>query len=220
MTPYDDAEEAEDTSGVWLSIGDLMSGLMFFFALLFIAVLAQLHDQQEQTIDRRAAVVQALVQALEANQIAVETTADGEITFKEEMLFQQGSAHLTPAGEVLLARFAPVYAEVIFSHPEFDAEISRIILEGHTSSEGDELYNLGLSLRRAQSVAEGMFSPTVGYQDPSHARLLKGKLYPAGRGPWDAAPEARGADRKVVLRLQFKGQEFLSFLGVDPEDAT
>ena len=213
------AEEADDSAGVWLSIGDLMSGLMFFFALLFVAVLAQLHDQQDQIIDRRAAVVQALVSALEANHIAVETTADGEITFKEEMLFRQGSAQLSPDGELLLARFAPIYAEVIFSNPAFEEEISRIILEGHTSSEGEELYNLGLSLRRAQSVAEGMFDDEVAFHAPEHAQQLKRKLYPAGRGPWDAAEEARSEDRKVVLRLQFRGQEFLSFLGMEA-DAT
>ncbi|WP_228015311.1 hypothetical protein [Synechocystis salina] len=32
----------EQDSGVWLAVGDLMSGLLMFFALLFIAVSAQL----------------------------------------------------------------------------------------------------------------------------------------------------------------------------------
>lgn len=206
-------EHIEDSSaGVWLSIGDLMSGLMFFFALLFIAVLAQLQDQQEQVIDRRTAIVEALVEALAQNHIEVESSADGEITFKEEMLFRAGSDQLTQDGAELVGRFAPVYADVIFSNPDFDEEITRIVLEGHTSSEGDEMYNLNLSLRRAQSVAAGMFDDEVAYRDPSHAAQLKGKLYPAGRGPWDAEETVQPADRKVVLRLQFRGDRFLAWL--------
>lgn len=211
-------EEVEDSSaGVWLSIGDLMSGLMFFFALLFVVVLAQLQDQQEQIVDRRSALVNALIDALEANQILVEANADGEITFKEEMLFTQGSDVLSEEGADLIARFAPVYADVIFSNPAFDQEIQHIILEGHTSSEGDEFYNLNLSLRRAQSVVAGMFDSDVAYVDPTHAQQLKQKLYPAGRGPWDAAEEVRSADRKVVLRLQFRGEDFLSWLLVEEQ---
>ncbi|MEO0133072.1 MAG: hypothetical protein ABIK73_09145 [candidate division WOR-3 bacterium] len=31
-------------SGVWLSIGDLMSGLLMFFALLFVTVMVQLKN--------------------------------------------------------------------------------------------------------------------------------------------------------------------------------
>lgn len=207
-----DEQFEEGAAGVWLSIGDLMSGLMFFFALLFIAVLAQLQDQQERIIDRRTAIVSALVEALEQNHIEVESSADGEITFKEEMLFERSSAELSPAGEDLIARFAPVYAAVIFSNPDFDSEIQRIVLEGHTSSEGDELYNLNLSLRRAQSVVAGMFGDTVGYMDPGHAGQLKRKLYPAGRGPWDASAEVQESDRKVILRLQFRGDAHEAWL--------
>ncbi len=205
-------EEQDQNGSIWLSIGDLMSGLMMFFALLFLMVLAELHETREQVIDRRTAVVDALLEALEANDLQVEANEDGEITFKEEMLFDRGSARLSRRGEALLTRFAPVYADVILSNPTFDEEVSRIILEGHTSSEGGEMYNLDLSLRRAHSVAAAMFNERVPYRDPTHAERLKDKLYPAGRGPWDAADDVDESDRKVVLRLQFRGEDFVAFL--------
>lgn len=46
---YEAEEELieEQDSGVWLSAGDLMSGLLMFFALLFIAVSAQLVRYEE-----------------------------------------------------------------------------------------------------------------------------------------------------------------------------
>jgi len=46
----------EEDSGIWLSIGDLMSGLLMFFALLFITVMVQLKQYQE-AIDRLPVVV-------------------------------------------------------------------------------------------------------------------------------------------------------------------
>lgn len=198
-------------AGIYLSLSDLMSGLMLFFALLFISVLARLQEAQEQVIDTRSAVITALAEALEESDVAVQTTEDGEIVFAEEMLFSAGSAALTDQGADLLARFAPVYADVILSNPDFDAEVSRIVLEGHTSSEGGELYNLDLSLRRASSVTAGLLAPDVPYRQPDHAERLKEKLYPAGRGPWDAADEVEAADRRVVLRLQFRGEEFVAW---------
>jgi outer membrane protein OmpA-like peptidoglycan-associated protein len=204
--------DSDSSAGIWLSLGDLMSGLMLFFALLFVSVLARLQEAQEHTLDTRAAVITALAEALEENDLSVEAADNGEIVFAEEMLFDAGSATLTAQGEQLLARLAPIYADVILSNPEFDAEVSRVILEGHTSSEGGELYNLDLSLRRASSVAAGMLGPTVRYRQPDHAARLKGKLYPAGRGPWDASEDVDAGDRRVVLRLQFQGEAFVTWI--------
>jgi outer membrane protein OmpA-like peptidoglycan-associated protein len=203
---------SDQSAGIWLSLGDLMSGLMLFFALLFVSVLARLQETQERTIDTRTAVITALAEALDENDLAVETADDGEIVFAEEMLFEAGSARLSDQGEDLLARFAPIYADVILSNPEFDAEVARVVLEGHTSSEGGELFNLDLSLRRASSVAAGMLGPSVAYQESDHADRLKSKLYPAGRGPWDAADSIEAQDRRVVLRLQFRGDEFMNWM--------
>jgi hypothetical protein len=39
--------QEEQDSGVYLSIGDLMSGLLMFFALLFITVMVQLNKTQD-----------------------------------------------------------------------------------------------------------------------------------------------------------------------------
>lgn len=54
MTNYKGFEiEAEDEqdheSGIYLSISDLMSSLFLFFALLFITVLVQLKEYQDQS---------------------------------------------------------------------------------------------------------------------------------------------------------------------------
>lgn len=41
-------EELDQESGIWLSISDLMSGLLLFFALLFIATQVQLQRKIDE----------------------------------------------------------------------------------------------------------------------------------------------------------------------------
>ncbi|MEH2378030.1 MAG: OmpA family protein [Nostoc sp.] len=98
----------------------------------------------------------------------------------------------------------PVYSGVIFSKPEFDQEISRVVIEGHTSSEGDDKTNLQLSLLRASSVYTYIFYdmnfPTKG--------PLSQKILAAGRGEIESDKKRDNpGDRKVVFRFQFRSDE-------------
>lgn len=66
--------------------------------------------------------------------------------------FAQGSTELKPEGKDFLRRFIPVYSRVIFSKPEIENEISRVVIEGHTSSEGDDKTNMELSVKNFKMV--------------------------------------------------------------------
>ena len=63
--------------------------------------------------------------------------------FDSDVLFDYDSALLRPSGVAALTVFAQTYVS---------EEISRIIINGHASSEGAEAYNLDLSRRRAAAV--------------------------------------------------------------------
>ncbi len=128
-----DAELTEDEdSSIYLSIGDLMSGLLMFFALLFITALLQL---AENDVPKRV-VIGNVVGQMKSNNINVKVNPDtGDISIQESILFAKGSTELKPEGKAFLRRFIPVYSGVIFSKPEFEKEISRVVIEGHTSSD-------------------------------------------------------------------------------------
>ncbi|MHC5823560.1 MAG: OmpA/MotB family protein, partial [Nostoc sp.] len=145
-----DAEIIEDDdSSIYLSIADLMSSLLMFFALLFITALLQL---AQKDVPKRGVISNVLGQ-MKSNNINVKVNPDnGDISIQESILFAKGSTELKPEGKAFLRRFIPVYSGVIFSKSEFDQEISRVVIEGHTSSEGDDKTNLQLSLLRASSV--------------------------------------------------------------------
>jgi outer membrane protein OmpA-like peptidoglycan-associated protein len=191
----------DDDSSTYLSIGDLMSGLLMFFALLFITALLQLAERDTP----KRVVIGNVVGQMKSNKINVKVNPEtGDVSIQESILFAQGSAELKPDGKAFLRRFIPVYSGVIFSKPEFDKEVNRVVIEGHTSSEGDDQSNLELSLQRSASVVRYIFYEMI---FPTKAPLSQ-KTLAAGRGEIEAdKTRDNPSDRKVVLRLQFRSDD-------------
>lgn len=201
-----DTEVEEDNSGIWLSISDLMSGLLMFFALLFIVVQVQLQEYQELYKKLPLAIQQALQQKL-GDKYAFEVDPEtGGVTIGDSILFDEGSAKLKPAGKQFLKEFIPVYSNVIFSDKLFDRQITRVVIEGHTSSKGSDRDNMELSLGRALSVSDYIFSQQLNFDTKTQ---FKQKILTSGRGEIDAnQSKDNSSDRKVVFRFQFRREDF------------
>ena len=199
-------ESGIDDSGIWLAIGDLMSGLLLLFVLLFVAAVIQLQTYVEESQERRVMIIMALREQLDERDIKAELDAEtGDISILDSVLFDEGRHQLKPEGRAFLDVFIPVYSEVIFSKPEIEEEVVRVIVEGHTSSPGTDSYNMKLSLDRANSVAGYVISQL----DFPRQRDFTSKLMAAGRGEIEADQETDvAADRRVVFRFQFRGQTF------------
>lgn len=191
----------DDDSSIYLSIGDLMSGLLMFFMLLFITALLQLAEKDAP----KRVVIGNVVGEMKSNNINVKVNPEtGDVSIQESILFAQGSTELKPEGKAFLRSFIPVYSGVIFSKPEFEKEISRVIIEGHTSSEGDYQTNLQLSLLRSSSVAKFIFSD----MNFTTKAPLSQKILAAGRGEIEAdKTRDNPGDRKVLFRFQFRSDE-------------
>ncbi|MBD0265685.1 MAG: OmpA family protein [Tolypothrix sp. Co-bin9] len=192
----------DDDSSIYLSIGDLMSGLLMFFMLLFITALLQLAEKDAP----KRVVIGNVVGQMQSHNINVKVSPEtGDVSIQESILFAKGSTELKPEGKAFLRSFIPVYSGVIFSKSEFEKEISRVIIEGHTSSEGDYQANLQLSLLRSSSVAKFIFSE----MDFTTKAPLSQKILAAGRGEIEAdKTRDNPGDRKVVFRFQFRSDDF------------
>ncbi|MEH2299256.1 MAG: OmpA family protein [Nostoc sp.] len=191
----------DDDSSIYLSIADLMSSLLMFFGLLFITVLLQL---AQKDVPKRV-VIGNVVGQMKSNNINVKVNPEtGDVSIQESILFAKGSTELKPDGKAFLHRFIPVYSGVIFSKPEFEQEISRVVIEGHTSSDGDDKTNLQLSLLRSASVYKYIF---YDMNFPTKAPLSQ-KILAAGRGEIESDKKRDNpGDRKVVFRFQFRSDE-------------
>lgn len=207
MTNYKGFEiEAEDEqdheSGIYLSISDLMSSLFLFFALLFITVLVQLKEYQDQRSKQKNIVIGTLQGQLKANNVAVKVNEEtGDVSIQDKILFDEGSAELTPKGKAFLQKFIPVYSQVIFSESAIENQITRVVIEGHASFKGEYEDNLELSLLRSLSVSKYIFSKDL---IKTKSRLSQ-KILASGRGDIESQKIDNPADRKVVFRFQFKG---------------
>ncbi|MGI0482596.1 OmpA/MotB family protein [Geminocystis sp. CENA526] len=202
---YETEEELieEQDSGVWLSVGDLMSGLLMFFALLFIAVSAQLVRYEEiiKTLPER--IINAIEEKIGDKGNLTREEKTGDITLPNEILFDEGSYQLKPQGRSFLKEFIPAFSETIFADDLISSQVSLIIIEGHTSSKGSEKDNMELSFKRALAVTE--YINSIEFPDKDK---FKQKLLAAGRGEISANQEFDSPDdRKVVFRFQFKRKD-------------
>ncbi|MDN3696187.1 OmpA family protein [Vibrio cortegadensis] len=199
-----DAEE----SGVWLSIGDLMSVLLMIFALLLISALVQISEVHENSQTTRVVIIKGINDALKGAGIEVQANSEtGDISILDSILFDRNEYRLKPSGKEFLDQFVPIYSDVIFQSKQTSDEVSRIVIEGHSSSEGSFDRNMELSVLRANSVAKYINS-----MDFAHKLPFFDKAMISGRGPIEANQEAtEPADRKVKFRFQFKDDEFLGY---------
>ena len=195
-----------DEAGVWLSVGDLMSVLLMIFALLLISALVQISEVYEGSINTRVVIIKGINDALNVAGIEVQADAEtGDISITDSILFDLDDHRLKLSGESFLNTFIPIYSGVIFQANATADEVSRIVIEGHSSSEGSFNRNMELSVLRANSVIE--FINSMKFQNKS--RFFK-KVVISGRGPLEADPDVvNSADRKVKFRFQFKDDEFL-----------
>ena len=228
-----DIEVEEDNSGIWLSISDLMSGLLMFFALLFIVVQVQLQQEMlrvqklRKDLEAEIAKAQKLERELETYKKIIEQLPlriisaiegkfgqgvlevdpkTGDVKIGDRILFDEGSAELKPAGKEFLRQFIPIYSDVIFSNEVFDRQVVRIVIEGNTSSKGSDKANMELSLKRSLSVSEYIFSDRFNFKTKEQ---FKQKILTSGRGEIDAdQSKDNSRDRNVVFRFQFRRENF------------
>ena len=163
-----------DEQESWISVSDLMAGLMMVF--LFIAII------YAKDADKRATAVTEVVtewQQLEEdiyNALKSEFGKDldkwnAEIEkdtltvrfLAPEILFETGSDVLKPQFQDILSDFMPRYIVLLVTN--FVDDISEVRIEGHTSSEWNQepeksafIKNMNLSQARTRSVLEYSFS--------------------------------------------------------------
>lgn len=165
---------SEQEENHWLSVSDLMAGLMVVF--LFIAIALMRNALIERDRIKEVAVAYQETQVNIYNALKDEFTDDLEpwnakldkdtLTFtfnSPEILFEKGDNELRPAYKELLSDFFPRYLAVLDRYRD---EINEVRIEGHTSSVWSEsaspteayFHNMRLSQGRTRSVLEYVYN--------------------------------------------------------------
>ncbi|EGR4078496.1 OmpA family protein [Vibrio cholerae] len=162
------SKTAEQGGEHWMSVSDLMAGLMMVFLFISVALMRDAVVERDKIKD--------VAEAYQKTQHAIYVSLLGEFSkdlekwgaeidrdtlsvnfTAPEVLFANGKADLTQQFQIILNDFFPRYLEVL---EQYKPTIQEIKIEGHTSSRWNhdssdyEAYfnNMGLSQSRTRAV--------------------------------------------------------------------
>ena len=223
------ATREQDTEEHWISISDMMAGLMVIF--LFIAISYMLHVKEETEKIKAIAVAYIQIQLDLYDDLEAEFKEDLKrwnadlddetltIRFKEpDVLFEPGSIDVRLKFEKILDNFFPRYIEIL-RQPKYKNEIAEIRIEGHTSSEWKEdtspeeayIENMKLSQGRTRSVLKYVLQIPLIRQSQEIRNWLKLHLTANGLSSSKLITsngiENKKESRRVEFRVRTKSEE-------------
>jgi chemotaxis protein MotB len=202
----------------WVTMTDLMTGLVLVFMVLFFYTYVNNHLEQVQKEVAKDNAAQELQKSLDEQNIkAVVEPSSGVVKISDLELFELNSSKLSPSGKAYLAKFSPAYLNSIFSNEYLNKNVEKIIIQGHTDSQTfageytqDEQYmkNMELSLNRAYEVANYMINTPYNKENGNRLRkmvLVEGASF--SNPILNNGKEDFSKSRRVELKLVMKKGE-------------
>ena len=149
-------------------------------------------------------VVAALKEAL-GNKIDIDKKT-GSLKLASNILFEVGQASLKDEAKVELKKAFEQYIGALVTNKEIRSHLDKIIIEGHTDSDGSYIYNLNLSQKRALAVMEYLL--TLDFTKKHNIRPL---MTASGRAYLDPVKvngvEDKEASRRIEIKFRLKNED-------------
>ncbi|MGM9746022.1 MAG: flagellar motor protein MotB [Paludibacteraceae bacterium] len=122
---------------VWMSVSDLMTGLMIIFLFIAIAYMRQVQENQTvltDYVETRSKLHDKLQSEFKDRPDDWQLVIGKDLSMKfnnPEVLFATGSAELTPKFKQILDEFLPKYIDILIND-SLCSRIKEIRIEGHT----------------------------------------------------------------------------------------
>lgn len=151
----------------WISLSDMMTGLMLIFLLIAVLVTMQITQEQKQR-QQSVAEYQEIKDdiytdlneafASKEDEWGISITRDLVIKFENpDLLFGTDEADLKEEYKVILDEFVPLYIGIV-NKEEYKDRIKEVRIEGHTADVSDAyptyMSTISLSQNRSNSVLE------------------------------------------------------------------
>lgn len=219
-------DESSEGNIFWITMTDLMTGLVLVFVVMFFYTYISNHIQQMEEELAKENANKALQETL--NKQDIEATVDpvsGVVKISDLELFELSSDELSDNGKAYLDKFAPAYLDSIFSNEYLGEKVDKIIIQGHTDSQtfagkftDDEQYmkNMELSLNRAYNVANYMTNTPYNKENGNKLRkmiIVEGASF--SEPVLVDGKEDYSKSRRVELKLVFKKNDKKSDKQID-----
>jgi len=209
----------EGAGAHWLSVSDLMAGLMMVFLFIAITLMREAVLEREQIKEiavayrqNQVAIYKSLMAEFERDLKRWDAAIDRDTLAFEfrspDVLFGTGETTIRPRFQEILEDFFPRYVEVLRA---YRGSIDEIRIEGHTSSEWNgsvtptEAYfkNMALSQGRTRSVLQYVYDmPAVDEERDWVKRHFAAVGFSSSRLVRDASgKEDRVRSRRVTFRV-------------------
>ncbi|MBF0462706.1 MAG: OmpA family protein [Magnetococcales bacterium] len=204
----------------WISYADLMTALaMLFLVVMSISIVAIASRPMVEKQERETAIqsiLNRLKQRAEEKNLGLEINmATNTISFGEKASFAFNSYQLSGVAQESLRSFVPLLLELEPEPREKEKNwLKRIHIEGYTDATGSYLYNVNLSLNRAQAVVCALFSVELPNSQQEKLRQLLIIDGASVTGIKQSAEESR----RVEVRLEFRQADDLGSDGTPPVD--
>ena len=162
-------------------------------------------DEIKEIAEKKADLFDELQSEFEAKGInATVNRSTGEIAVDSTVLFAVNESTISADGKAFLQKFMEAYTTVVFSE-KYQGFISKIMVEGHTDTDGAYEMNQALSKARADSVKDYCLSAECAV-DAAHIATLQTMLetigYSCDKPIYDANGEVdMAASRRVSFRF-------------------
>lgn len=149
-------------------------------------------------------VIAALKEAL-GDKIDIDKK-NGSLRLSSNILFDKGSVVLKDEAKAQLKKAFEEYIGTLVTNPKIKPHLDKIIIEGHTDSDGGYLYNLDLSQRRAFAVMNYLLT-----LDFAKKYNLQPLMIASGRSYLDAIKvngvEDKDASRRIEIKFRLKNED-------------
>ena len=178
------------------------------------AIMSEQQQKLDDIIGVRKEIVEELSREFGNSDLKVSVDEKtGAITFDSSILFDYNKSVITPSGKEFLAEFMPRYADVLLGS-KYKDNISEIIIEGHTDTEGKYIFNLQLSQRRALAVAEFCLSDDSDILKDDQLEEMRSIVSATGRSYSNPVYGEDGevdmdASRRVEILFRLKDEEMV-----------
>lgn len=152
-------------------------------------------------------VIEALKNAL-GNKIDIDKET-GSLRLASNILFERGEATLKPEAKLELKKAFEDYIGTLVKDNNIRPHLDKIIIEGHTDSDGSYIFNLKLSQDRALAVMEYLLSLEF-----SNRYNIKPLMIASGRAYLDAIKingiEDKEASRRIEIKFRLKNEDAMN----------
>jgi chemotaxis protein MotB len=226
------AHAEADEESYFVSMADMMVGLVFVFVILLLYFAMQFRQSNAKITDAtqtRTALLEKLDTQLRERGLHVTIDAStGVLRLPEDVLFDQGRADLTPRGQAAVATLGTELTKALacYTYPRpatgcghVNHDLDAVFIEGHTDRDalngrGLMRDNLDLSVVRAANTYRALIAAVPGLAamrnrpTASAQPILSVSGYGADRpiDPRDT-PEAKARNRRIDLRFVMAAPE-------------